>query len=208
MTAQVFAEKRATGRISHHPIDARFLERWSPRAYDGSPIERRDLLTILEAGRWAPSAFNYQPWRFFVAQRDTPHWGAFLGALLPFNQAWAKEAAALVVIASDTLLDTGKPEGPQPSRTHSFDAGAAWGQLSLQANHLGYHTRGMAGFDHETMRQMLALPKRFCLEATIAIGRKAAEDKVPEALREREVATDRRPLSELVFSGPYGGPSL
>ena len=46
----------ANGRTADHPIDLQFLQRWSPRAYDAAPIPREDLLTVLEAARWAPSA--------------------------------------------------------------------------------------------------------------------------------------------------------
>jgi nitroreductase len=45
-----------TGRTAGHPISKLFLDRWSPRAFDGQPVPRADLMTMLEAARWAPSA--------------------------------------------------------------------------------------------------------------------------------------------------------
>ncbi len=39
-------------------------ERYSVRAYDSRPVEEEKLIQILEAGRLAPSAVNYQPRRF------------------------------------------------------------------------------------------------------------------------------------------------
>lgn len=42
-------------------LDPTFLERWSPRAFDGSAMPQSDLMTIIDAARWAPSAFTYQP---------------------------------------------------------------------------------------------------------------------------------------------------
>ena len=74
-----------SARTSTHPINEIFLNRWSPRAYTGEAIPRQTLLSILEAARWAPSAFNVQPWRFLYALRDTPQWDAFLNLLIPFN---------------------------------------------------------------------------------------------------------------------------
>jgi len=53
-------------RQPDHPIDPLFLERWSPRAFDGSVMPQDDLLTVFEAARWAPSAFNTQPWRWRI----------------------------------------------------------------------------------------------------------------------------------------------
>ena len=61
---------------------------------------------VLEAARWAPSASNHQPWRLVWARRGEAGFDAILGALVPFNQSWAKEAAALIVVAAkDTVVD-------------------------------------------------------------------------------------------------------
>src|SRR5262249_49626444 len=65
------AMTQANSRTADHPIDPLFLERWSPRAFTDAPICERDLLTLLEAARWAPSSFNSQPWRFLYARRHT-----------------------------------------------------------------------------------------------------------------------------------------
>ncbi|RMU80399.1 Nitroreductase [Pseudomonas syringae pv. aptata] len=51
-------------RIADHPIDPQFTERWSPRAFSGESIAKETLLSFFEAARWAPSAYNSQPWRF------------------------------------------------------------------------------------------------------------------------------------------------
>ena len=82
----------ANGRTADYPIDPMFLERWSPRALTGEPIAEADLLTMLEAARWAPSCYNAQPWRFAYARRDTPSWGKFLDLLVPLNRTWAAGA--------------------------------------------------------------------------------------------------------------------
>jgi nitroreductase len=57
-------------RIAGPSVEPLILERWSPRAFDGSAIPDADLETIFDAARWAPSAFNAQPWRFLYARRD------------------------------------------------------------------------------------------------------------------------------------------
>lgn len=38
-------------------------ERYSPRVFAETPISETELRTIFEAGRWAPSSYNRQPWR-------------------------------------------------------------------------------------------------------------------------------------------------
>lgn len=125
-----------TERNSEHPIDEAFLSRWSPRAFDGSTIDEADLFTIMEAGRWAPSASNYQPWRFLYARRGDAFWDDAMSLLIPFNQGWAHSASALVFIVSDEL--TRGPKGDAPNHSHSFDCGTAWGFMAMQALQMGF----------------------------------------------------------------------
>jgi nitroreductase len=191
-------------RRSHHPIDPLFLQRWSPRAFDATPLPAHDLATIFEAARWAPSAFNAQPWRFIYALRGDADWERLLGLLIPFNAAWAATAGALVFICSDTLME-GKPnQPPAPSHSHSFDAGAAWAMLALQAASLGYHAHGMTGVNFDRARAELAVPDRFRLEAAAAIGRQGDKSVLPQGLQAREIPSDRRSLADLVFHGRFG----
>ncbi|MHA1257596.1 MAG: nitroreductase family protein [Promethearchaeota archaeon] len=42
------------------------MKRRSIRKYLEKPISDKDLNMILEAGRWAPSGTNFQPWEFIV----------------------------------------------------------------------------------------------------------------------------------------------
>ena len=177
-----------------------FLDRWSPRAFDGSSIPVADLRTILDAGRWAPSSFNYQPWRFLFATRDdTSNWQPFLDLLLPFNADWARNASALVILVSERNM--GDPA--KPSHTHSFDAGAAWASMALQAHMLGYHAHAMAGLDMDRAREVLAVPDEFRIEAAVAIGRMGDPAALPEKLRAREFASDRKPLDEIAYAGAF-----
>jgi hypothetical protein len=37
---------------SDRPIEPPFLERWSPRAFDGSAVSGEDRLRMFEAARW------------------------------------------------------------------------------------------------------------------------------------------------------------
>ena len=192
-----------TIRIPDHPIEPLFLSRWSPRAYDATTIAESDLLTILEAGRWAPSAFNVQPWRFLYARRSDAHWNAFVSAMDPFNQQWASNASALIYLVSDTVIPADEGRPAKPSRYNSFDAGAAWAQIALQSTVQGYAAHAMAGLDFGKAKQILELPERFKLEIGIAIGRRADAAQLPEPLREREVPSDRMGLDQMSFAGPF-----
>lgn len=190
-------------RAVDRPVDPLFLERWSPRAFDGSAIPQADLDTIFDAARWAPSAFNYQPWRFLYAHRDSADWQRFFDLLFPFNQGWVQNAGAIILILSDTLMAAPGSQDYKPSHSHSFDAGAAWALLALQATRLGYHTHGMTGVDFDKARAELGVPERFRLEAAVAIGRQGDKSLLPPALQEREAPSDRKPIEDFAFAGNF-----
>lgn len=191
------------GRHADYPIEPLFLERWSPRAFTGEPIPPSELLTLLEAARWAASSFNAQPWRFMYARRDTEHWPLFLGLLGKSNQIWCAHAAALLFLASKMTLRQRGADADVASYTHSFDAGAAWANLALQAVRSGWHAHAMAGFDRDRAPAALRLPHGYRVEAAIAIGRRGDPARLPDGLRERELPSTREPLASTVFDGPF-----
>jgi nitroreductase len=190
-------------RIPDHPIDPLFLERWSPRAFDGSEVPDADLMTIFEAARWAPSAFNSQPWHFLYAKRGEADWERFLSLLIPFNQSWAQTASVLVYIVSDMTPGVDRNGVPKESSTHGFDTGAAWVSLALQATRMGYHAHGMSGIQYELARAELGLPDRYQLNAACAIGRIGDPAQLDEKLRSREFPSDRKPQSAFVHRGNF-----
>lgn len=190
-----------TERTAHPKVLPLLVERWSPRAFDGSDLPQDDLDAIFSAAGLAPSAYNVQPWRFLYARRGDANWDRFLSLLVPFNQSWAKDASVLVFVLSDTLSNNGTED--LPNWSHSFDAGAAWMALAVQAQAMGYYTHGMVGIDFDTARAELKLPERFRLEAAVAIGRMGAVENLPEGLREREIVSDRKPLAEIAVAGDF-----
>lgn len=193
----------SNSRTADHPVDRQFLNRWSPRAFTQDLIPEATLLTFLEAARWAPSSYNSQPWRFVYARRDTPHWDRFLDFLNEFNRGWAQHAAAIVIVLSKSTFTPpgGKAEVPAP--THSFDTGAAWGYLALQASLAGWHAHGLAGIERDRIRTELAVPEHYSIEAAIAIGRPGDKATLPEALQAREAPSPRNPLSALATEGRF-----
>ncbi|RQS62631.1 nitroreductase family protein [Burkholderia sp. Bp8963] len=190
-------------RTAEYAIDRQFLDRWSPRAFTRDPLSEETLLTFLEAARWAPSSYNVQPWRFVYARRDTEHWPRFLGFLNEFNRSWAQHAAAIVIVLSKkTFLPPGGA-APVASTTHAFDAGAAWAQFALQASLSGWKAHGLAGIELEHIRQELALPHDYAIEAAVAIGRPGDPAQLPEGLRGREAPSGRRPLGDIAAEGVF-----
>lgn len=195
----------ANHRETPHNVDPIFLNRWSPRAYSGEPMNAEHLMTILDAAHWAPSASNHQPWRFVYGIKGTPSFDRLLSLLVPGNQRWAKDAGALLFILSKT--HTGEP-GDAERRTigtHSFDAGSAWMSLALQAQMLGYHAHGMAGIDFGKVPEALNLPEDVKIEAAIAVGKMGKLEDLPEDLQPREKPSGRKPLESVAFDGQFPG---
>lgn len=190
-------------RVADHPIDGIFLERWSPRAFTGEAIPESELFSLIEAARWAASAYNSQPWRFIYARRDTEHWQRLLGVLVEFNRSWVQHAAALIfVVSKSTLLPPGK-DVEVPSHSHSFDAGSASGSLALQAVRSGWATHSMVGLDFDSAFAELGLSAGYRVEAAIAVGRQGDKSILPEGLQAREAPSARLPLSEIAFEGRF-----
>jgi len=159
------------------PIHDLIAGRWSPRAFDADAMLTDDELTALfEAARWSPSCFNDQPWRYLVWDRHAA------------PDDWARALACL-----------GESNRRWAARAPTL-------ALVLQAQALGLVAHQMGGFDAERARQEFAIPEDFAPQAMIAIGRPAAPDTLEPDLRDREQAVrQRRPLSELIHTGRWGG---
>ncbi|WP_454916455.1 nitroreductase family protein [Xanthobacter sediminis] len=190
-------------RQSEHKVDPIFLERWSPRAFTGEEIPQGELDSLFEAARWAPSSFNSQPWRFLYAKRGTSAFDTFLDLLVPYNQQWAKNAAVLIIVLSaKTFVRPGGTEVVE-ARSHTFDAGAAWANLALQASSLGWHAHGMGGFDAQKAREVLHVPDDYDLEIAVAVGRRGDKSLLPDHFHKGETPNGRRPVSETAFEGAF-----
>lgn len=182
-------------------IDPLFVDRWSPRAFTGDAVPDTVLLTAFEAARWAPSALNYQPWRFLYAHRDSARFPDFLGLMAEKNRQWAHKAGAIVYFLSDSLIVYGDKQAPAP--THAFDTGAAWANFAHQLHLLGYATRAVGGFDREAAPQILGVPERFHVHAGVAVGHPAHPDTLPETFRPKEMPTARKTLDQIAFEDVF-----
>ncbi len=178
--------------------------RWSPRSFSDREVSNEDLKAIFEAARWAASSFNEQPWRFLVARKsDGAAYEKILGLLVPGNQAWAKTAPVLFIMAAKRTFS----HNSSPNYYGLHDAGQALAHIMLQATALGLHAHGMAGFDRERARKELGIPDDYDLGAAVALGYLAPPDQLPENYRKSEVAArERKPLNEIVFGANWNQP--
>jgi nitroreductase len=186
--------KPAQSSLPIHPVLA---ERWSPRSFKKEvQISSDDVLSIIEAARWAPSTGNSQPWRFLIAHKGQSRFALIAKALDPFNKEWAPEASLFILacVISVNADGTSRP-------TALVDVGLSLGFLTVEAHHRGLGVHIMSNFDHELVRKNCDLAEDLQPIVILAIG--VADDATflpSERLQELEVAPRQRvPLSELII---------
>jgi len=183
-------------RIPDWDIDSMFTDRWSPRAFSSDPLSDREVQTLFEAARWAPSCYNEQPWRFVYATEPEER-AKLVSCLVAKNQLWAGRAPLLMfILARRNFQKTGKENRHAP-----YDAGAAWMALALQARKLGLYAHAMAGFSQEKAYEVLgASREEYLVMAAIAVGRKTEDSGLPDDLRAMENPNSRKPHAEVATS--------
>lgn len=185
-------------RTSDYPIDAQFIERWSPRAMANDAIDDQTLLSFLKrrAGRHRPTTFSRGALptasTVLTAGRTT------LEFLIDFNRGWAQHASALVVIVSKTTSLNGERLVDNP--THAFDTGAAQAGGASGAPE-GWLTHCMSGIHHDKIKAALQLPDDYAVHAMVAIGKPGDKARLPDFLQEKEAPSGRLPLGKTVSEG-------
>ena len=195
-------DKRAS---TDYPIHELLAKRWSPYAFQDLPVPSDDLCSLFEAGRWAASSFNVQPWTYIVATQEHPdQFQQLLSCLIEFNQVWAKAAPILALgVVSLTFARNG-----QVNRAAVHDLGLAAGNLLVEATARGLFVHQMLGILPDRARQIFDIPEGFEAWTAIAIGYRGEPTGLPDALKERErLPRQRKPLGQFVFSGKWGSPS-
>ncbi len=188
--------------VTSVPVNTLLRERWSPRAFAAKPVSKADLTAILEAGRWAASSNNGQPWRFIVATADNgAEHAAALQGFNARNQRWVKAAPVLVFsCARKTFEANGNPNA------HSwYDTGAAVASMTLEAEARGLKVHQCAGIERDKVRATYGVPEEFDICTGFVIGYQGDASALPEELpgREQEPRV-RKPLGEIAFSGKFG----
>jgi len=185
-----------------HPIHELIKNRWSPYKFSDRSVTREELLSLLEAARWAPSSYNEQPWRFIIASREqTQEFKKLLSCLVQANQEWAKNASVLVLGITHLTFDrTGKE-----NKAAIHDLGAAVSHLSFEATTRGISVHQMIGIEPQKARQVYTIPEDYEVLIAFAIGypdlSKTATDDL--AIRDRTPRV-RKTISEFVFYKEWG----
>lgn len=144
-------------------------KRYSCRSYMEKEIEQEKLDEIFEAARLAPSARNFQDWRF-VAVTDKAI-KAKVAALTNRPPIFEKAGAIIVACSNkDYVMTCGQAVGP-------IDVSIALEHVSLQAAELGLATCWIGSFDAEKVRQLLEIPGDAAIIELMALGYAAEQGK-------------------------------
>ena len=158
------------------------------RAFTQQPVPQEDLDRILEAGRRAPSASNWQPWDFVVVtdraqlQRLS---GVWQGA-----KHVAGAAAAIAIVAP-------QPQDARRANLLQYDLGQATMAIAIAAADLGVGTGHAAAEDQDLARDVLGFPEDRFLAYIMSVGYPA--DRPLRVIEH----PDRRPFDEVVHAGRW-----
>lgn len=152
--------------------------RRSIRAYKDQPIPKDVLEKIVDAGRFAATARNVQPWEFVVVTR--PETLKKIADLAENGRFIARALASIAVFCSDT-------------KYYLEDGCAATQNLLLAARALGLGSCWVAGDKKPYAPQinsLLGVPATLKLISLVALGYPLSEDEFR--------AAQKRKLSELM----------
>ena len=157
--------------------------RRSIRNYERRPVPEESVGKILEAGRWAPSANNSQPWNFIVLRDEGVRREVARAATYGKFLAEAPLGIAVVI-------------DPAASRHPVEDGAIATQNMILAAHALGLGTCWIGSYGstyEERVKEILGIPKGKRLLSIVSVGFPAESRK-----------SARRELEELAFSDRYG----
>lgn len=170
----------------------RFIElakqRYSCRKYDDRPVEQEKLELILEAGRVAPSAVNFQPWHFFVIREEDE-----LAKLHKvYHREWFRTAPCVVVICGNHGESWKRKDGKDHC---DIDVAITTDHMTLQATELGLATCWICNFDARMTGALFHLSDPLEPVVLLPIGYPLDQ---PDAGRHSE---KRKPLTQVVTYG-------
>ena len=168
-----------------------FLElaqkRFSARNYKSDPVSETDLNYVLEAGRIAPSAANYQPWYFLVIT-DRSKLEKVYGL---YHREWFKAAPVVIIILANHEMSWKRSED---SKDHAdIDVAIAADHMTLAATDRGLGTCWICDFDKQKTVEFFNLSEHLEPIAFLPLGYPDAETDT-----ERHVSK-RKPMEEIVW---------
>lgn len=167
-----------------------FLElakkRYSVRNYRPDKVKDEDLEYILEAGRVAPSAVNYQPWKFLVIREEKN----LRGVHQLYHREWFRQAPLVVILLADHEQAWKRADGKDHA---DIDISIAADHMTLAAADRGLGTCWVCNFDKDKTVKHFRLPAHLEPAVFLPLGYPASESDI------NRHETKRKALSEIVL---------
>lgn len=184
------------------PILDSIKNRWSPRVFAEKPLTVEQVHILLEAGRWAPSSGNMQPWRIIWGLKETEMFDRIFNCLDDYNQQWAGNAQMLWLNAFKKKMNTRDVEN-----FHALhDLGLFMGNVINQANSMEIAVHQMAGVRFREAAKEFGFPDDYHVATAVAFGYFGGNpDVLPEKMRkqELEISRHRKSQEEFAFNGNF-----
>ena len=156
--------------------------RYSVRSFRETPIEKEHMDLILEAGRVAPTACNFQPQKIYVAR------SAEARAKLASVCRCTFGAPVILVVGYDRTRDWKNKLMPGLTSGET-DAAIVCTHMMLQAADLGIGSCWVGYFNPELVAEVLGLPENITVTALLPIGYPAENaEPLPLHSQYRELA--------------------
>ena len=141
--------------------------RRSIRKYKDKQVPWDNIVTIMQAGKYAPNAGNLQNWKFIVVKNDAKR-KAIVKACL--QQEWMEMAPVFIVMVAEPE----KAErfyGTRGARLYTIQGcAAAMENMLLTAHSLGLGACWVGAFDEDEIFRILNLPEEKTVQGIIVIG--------------------------------------
>ncbi|MDY0150863.1 MAG: nitroreductase family protein [Candidatus Cloacimonas sp.] len=143
------------------------LQRHSVRNYLPDPIPQEVLNDILEAGRFAPSAQNRQPWRYLVFTDNAKIQHLVLNSgLIGLANFFIRKAPCVIIACADTKANM-KINGQD---YYLVDTAISFQQMMLMAREHGVGSCWLAAFSEKKLRSYLKIPDSWRIVALSPFG--------------------------------------
>ncbi len=182
--------------LNDHPVSELIKTRWSTRAFASDMIEDDKLRSLLEAARWAPSAFNEQPWRYIVGKKGEKNYNNILETLVEWNQKWAITAPVLILnIAKKTFSHNGKP-----NVTFKYDLGQSVAFMVLEGINQGLVSHQMSGFNVDKAIELFNISDDYQPVSVTAFGYQGDKQVLEKEFQRLELKPrERRQIDQIIF---------
>ena len=140
-------------------------KRRSIRAFAKQAVSKHVLKKLVEAGTWAPSGSNVQPWHFIIVTD-----AGKIDAITAFSPGLQGAPPALIALCTDRKLAFDKAGLLGRDELCTMDISMAAQNIMLLATEKGRGTCPIRSFNKNALGKILGLPEHMSLDLVISIG--------------------------------------